>query len=118
MQIAIKDGIECLNAKCLESACKDIVHEEAFKKLVPKNYYEKYKRFLFRSYVEDNDMVKWCPSPDCHHCVISDRKSRKEPVTCKCGFSFCFQCADYEIGDHSPANCHIVDKWRDRKSVV
>lgn len=23
-----------------------------------------------------------------------------------------FQCADYEVGDHSPANCHIVDKWK------
>jgi len=32
-------------------------------------------------------------------------------VQCKCGFRFCFKCADFDIGDHAPASCEDVDKW-------
>lgn len=32
-------------------------------------------------------------------------------MTCACGFRFCFQCADYDIGDHAPAECDDVTDW-------
>jgi hypothetical protein len=36
-----------------------------YEELLPK----KYKRFLLRSYVEDNSKVKWCPAPGCDYAV-------------------------------------------------
>jgi len=114
LEINIRDGISCLSVVCMAKKCKNIVHEEAVKKTVSPAFFERYTRFMLRSYVEDNDKVKWCPAPNCGNCVKSDRNSRKEPVTCLCGFTFCFQCADFQIGDHSPAGCSIVEKWRQK----
>lgn len=39
--------------------CKNIVHEEAVKKCVSSAFYDKYTRYVLRSYVEDNDKVKF-----------------------------------------------------------
>jgi ariadne-1 len=55
--------------------------------------------------------MKWCPNPGCSNVIRCERKNRKEAVTCKCGFSFCFNCADSEIGDHMPATCENVEMW-------
>jgi len=88
LQVHIKDGIECLSVTCMAKKCDNVVHEEVVKRFVSSSYYDKYTRYMLRSYVEDNDKVKWCPAPDCNHCVKSERSFRKEPVTCSCGFSF------------------------------
>lgn len=54
----------------------------------------------------NGEQVKWCPAPNCTYSVRCERKAR--PVTCKCGFSFCFNCCDYKMGDHTPATCSQV----------
>lgn len=58
--------------------------------------------------------VKWCPRPGCDNSVKCDRRGRKQPVTCACGFSFCFQCAEADIGNHLPATCAAVKMWNDK----
>lgn len=32
-------------------------------------------------------------------------------MVCRCGFRFCFNCCDSNIGDHMPASCHDVERW-------
>lgn len=102
--------------KCPNPRCKDIVHERAFKKLVSKQNYKIYEKALLRSMVEDNPNVKYCPAPGCTNAIRCERKNRKEAVACKCGFRFCFRCADYDKGDHMPATCEQVEMWMQKAS--
>jgi len=64
--------------------------------------------------VEDNPHIKFCPAPGCTKAVKVERKNRKEAVTCSCGFGWCFQCCDYEIGDHMPATCENIEAWHQK----
>lgn len=111
LTIKIKDGPACVYAKCPAPKCKAIVHEVAYKTLVPKDLFEKYNYFLWRSFVEDNPQMKWCPAPGCTNAIRCERTGRKQPVLCQCGFAFCFRCSDSEIGDHSPVSCEHLEKW-------
>lgn len=110
----IDDGPGCISAHCMAPSCIFIVHEEAFKKCASPEKYARYKEFLLRSFVEDNPRVKWCPAPDCGNCIRVEMSERTKirTVTCTCGFRFCFQCRDREIGDHSPAACDTLETWR------
>eukprot|EP01090_Pellita_catalonica_P016142 TRINITY_DN4551_c0_g1_i1.p1 TRINITY_DN4551_c0_g1~~TRINITY_DN4551_c0_g1_i1.p1 ORF type:complete len:404 (-),score=50.42 TRINITY_DN4551_c0_g1_i1:464-1519(-) len=111
LQVAIDEGAECITKNCMAPGCKCVVHEEAYKKILSAARLKKYQKFLLRSFVEDNPKVKWCPAPDCNACIRCERKNRTEAVRCKCGFGFCFQCADYDVGEHMPASCNQVDEW-------
>jgi len=55
--------------------------------------------------------MKFCPAPDCGYVIKCERKNRNESVLCNCGFKFCFKCADYDVGDHVPSTCDMVEKW-------
>lgn len=37
-------------------------------------------------------------------------------MLCRCGFRFCFNCCDSNIGDHMPASCHDVERWMQKAS--
>jgi ariadne-1 len=93
-----------------------MVHDAAFQKLVSKEAYSKYNYYLNRSFVEDNEFIKWCPAPGCTNAIRCERPNRKAAVVCACGFTFCFKCADYEIGDHSPVSCTHLEKWLQKAS--
>jgi len=60
--------------------------------------------------------MKYCPSTDCVFIIKCERKNRNEPVVCLCGFKFCFLCHDYDIGDHVPATCQMVEWWLKKAS--
>lgn len=104
----IRDGPRAVYAKCPAPKCQATVHEEAYKSIVSAEMYERYKKFLLRSFVEDNEESKWCPSPGCSNAIRCETPNRRKPVQCKCGFKFCFRCADGDIGDHSPVPCEAV----------
>jgi len=134
LELKITAGPECIFSKCMNPTCAEIVNESAVKKLVSDGKYAQFKRFMIRSFVADNPLVcisspflskpeiathltlfslflfnaqvKWCPAPNCTYSVRCERKAR--PVTCKCGFAFCFNCCDFKIGDHTPATCSQV----------
>jgi len=116
LEMKIKEGAECTLTKCMRPKCKDLVHEDAFRIIVSPDLYTQYSRFLLRSFVDDNPQVKWCPAPGCTNSIRCDRKNRKDPVACKCGFHFCFSCADFNIGDHLPATCANIEKWLQKAS--
>jgi ariadne-1 len=111
LELKLQNSADAVWTKCPHPKCKDIVHDRAFKKLVSPTLYKTYKKSLLRSLVTDNPRMKWCPNPGCTNVIRCERKNRKEAVTCSCGFSFCFKCADSEIGDHMPATCENVEMW-------
>jgi len=116
LEMKIKEGAECTVTRCMRPKCKDIVHEEAVKRMVSPDAYAHYLKFLERSFIDDNPSVKWCPFPGCTNSVKCERKSRREAVVCKCGFRFCFHCCDKDISDHMPANCDLVERWKVKAS--
>jgi len=116
LEVKIKDGAACVMARCPSPKCRAIVHEQAYKKLISPQLYERYNIFLLRSFVDDNTQIKWCPAPGCTNAIKCERINRKQPVKCACGFCFCFRCADSEIGDHNPVICEHLEKWLQKAS--
>lgn len=116
LELKITSGPDCVSARCPAPKCKAKVHEDAYKALVGPEMFTKYSNFVIKSYVDDNPLVKWCCAPGCNYTIRCERKDRKEAVTCKCGFQFCFSCCDYEIGDHMPCPCAQVEEWLQKAS--
>lgn len=110
----VASGPNCVFAHCMAPKCTELCHEECFKRIVSPALFERYREFLHRSFIDQNPNVKWCPSPGCDNSVKCDRRGRRQPVVCACGFAFCFQCADPEIGNHLPATCESVRAWNDK----
>lgn len=101
-----------MNTDCPFPDCTKIILPEQVKSIVSPELFAKYQKFSFMSLVRGIDSMKFCPAPDCSNCIrVELHKTRILPVKCTCGFSFCFQCADYEIGDHTPATCKNVEDW-------
>jgi len=75
---------------------------------------EKYA--LYRKYFDEaivnsySGLSKFCPSPNCGNSITTSKLEAKS-VECKCGFRFCFRCADYDIGDHTPTGCDEMVAW-------
>jgi len=116
LNVKIGDGPSCIYSRCPSPKCNAIVHEQAFKQLTPDTTYQRYIKYMFRSFVDDNPHVKWCPAPGCTNAIRCERTGRRPPVLCKCGFAFCFRCADSDIGDHQPVDCERLDKWLQKAS--
>mmetsp|Transcript_2590 Transcript_2590/g.2897 ORF Transcript_2590/g.2897 Transcript_2590/m.2897 type:complete len:512 (+) Transcript_2590:112-1647(+) len=114
LELRITGTTDVTFTKCPAPKCNELTHDRAFKKLVSKEMYKRYRKKLYCSIVEDNPLVKYCPAPRCNCSIKVERKNRREPVSCSCGFKFCFQCADSDVGDHTPATCLDVEKWQEK----
>ncbi|XP_021850845.1 probable E3 ubiquitin-protein ligase ARI2 [Spinacia oleracea] len=108
--VKINDGMSRV-IRCMEYQCNDICNEGIVRNLVRKRkpeLAEKFDRFLLESYIEDNKMVKWCPSiPHCGNAIRIKDDAVCE-VECTCGKQFCFRCLS-EI--HSPCSCLMWELW-------
>jgi len=67
----------------------------------------KYQQLITDSFVQCNRLIRWCPSPDCSN-AIKVQQAEAKLVTCDCGHSFCFGCAE---NWHEPVNCILIKKW-------
>lgn len=68
---------------------------------------------LVRAACFTNRKIKKCLYTNCHfECqnLIWANTSAKR-VICSCGYSFCFECYDTDIGDHTPVSCDQAKKW-------
>jgi len=92
---------------CPARDCPTLVPEESIKKLVDEPIYEKYIRFITKSFVEDNDQVSWCPAPNCGNAITADMMNGIT-VQCSCGYRFCFSCHNEA---HTPCTCERVREW-------
>lgn len=105
---SISDGPACLDLRCPDPRCSAAVRQEMVDSLVCEEDKEKYSRYLIRSYVEDNKKAKWCPARGCEFIVSFDVGSENYNVCCRCGHSFCWNCAEEA---HRPVDCETVKKW-------
>ncbi|KQJ91001.1 hypothetical protein BRADI_4g35080v3 [Brachypodium distachyon] len=104
---SINDGPGCLALRCPEPSCSAMVLEETINRLAKDEDKVKYKKFVLRSYIEDNKKMKWCPAPDCTRAVefLGDLNY---DVSCMCKFNFCWNCTEET---HRPVSCETVSKW-------
>ena len=73
--------------------CDIVMDDRAILKVLSKDSKLKvrYQQVLINSFVECNNLLKWCPSPNCEN-VIKVPHVEAKTVTCSCGHSFCFVC--------------------------
>ncbi|GLT43042.1 hypothetical protein SLA2020_170160 [Shorea laevis] len=119
--VKINEG-QSKRIKCMAHECHAICDEAVVRNLVSKrcpDLAEKFDRILFESYIEDNKMVKWCPStPHCGNAIRVEDDEFCE-IECSCGLQFCFSCLS-EV--HSPCSCLMWEHWtkkcRDESETV
>ncbi|XP_059437764.1 probable E3 ubiquitin-protein ligase ARI8 [Corylus avellana] len=105
---AINDGPGCLMLRCPDPSCGAAVGQDMIKLLTSHEDKEKYSRYFIRSYIEDNRKTKWCPAPGCDYAVDFIVGSGSYDVTCRCSYSFCWNCTEEA---HRPVDCGTVAKW-------
>ncbi|KAJ6790192.1 hypothetical protein PWT90_07898 [Aphanocladium album] len=109
----IRDEGEAARIQCPSDGCGRILDSRSLDLLVTSELTGRYHELLNRTYVEDKDIFKWCPAPDCPNAVECGIKKKDldrivPTVECSCGFRFCFGCPN---PDHQPAPCDLVKKW-------
>ena len=107
LTLHIAEGQAYIN--CPHINCLSLVQEPTVKAIVSDDTYKKYCQFFMKSFVEDNDKVKWCPAPGCGNAVTSDMIHRGATVQCHCGYRFCFKCSEEA---HQPATCEQIKLWK------
>ncbi|XP_047336873.1 probable E3 ubiquitin-protein ligase ARI1 [Impatiens glandulifera] len=108
--VKINEG-ESRRISCMSYKCCTVCDEAKVRQLVSArrpDLAEKFDSFLFQSYIDDNDRVKWCPSaPHCGNAICVEEDQYCE-VECACGQQFCFNCLSET---HSPCSCFIWGLW-------
>ncbi|KAH7698031.1 ubiquitin-conjugating enzyme E2-binding protein 1 [Aphelenchoides avenae] len=56
--------------------------------------------------------MTWCPGTDCGR-VVEVPHAEARPITCDCGYTFCFFCGH---AWHDPISCDLLKKWLDKCS--
>ncbi|KAI4367653.1 hypothetical protein MLD38_023364 [Melastoma candidum] len=108
--VKINEG-QSKRIRCMAHKCNTICDEALVRSLVSKRRPDLvpiFDRFLLESYIEDNKMVKWCPStPHCGNAIRKEENGCYE-VECPCGMQFCFSCLSEA---HSPCSCVMWQLW-------
>ncbi|PIA53346.1 hypothetical protein AQUCO_00900134v1 [Aquilegia coerulea] len=106
---SIHDGSGCLMLRCPEHKCGAAVDQDLVNTFVSQEEdKEKYSNHLFKSYVEDNRRIKWCPAPGCDNAVKYIGDFENYDVSCNCECGFCWNCTQEA---HSPVDCDTVSNW-------
>ncbi|KAK9721206.1 hypothetical protein K7432_003600 [Basidiobolus ranarum] len=109
----IKEEGESRKIQCPGECCNLVIDAKTVELLVSPTVYERYRMLLNRTYVDDNDHLRWCPAPNCEYAVSchiphTSLSSVVPTVVCKCGHTFCFGCG---VADHQPCICALVKQW-------
>lgn len=104
LQQKIQNEGESRRIECPQDKCNVIVDEKTVEKLVDSKTMAKYRTLLNRTFVDDNDFLRWCPAPDCEYAIechipSTSLTSIVPTVQCACGYKFCFGCglADHQV---------------------
>jgi len=103
------EGHECINARCPFTKCHVTVSKSlAYSLLPPGKFRTKYEQAanIGRSFVDDNQSIKWCPGKDCGYALRA--WGGKNSVICECKHRFCFRCLQ---DDHQPCSCDQLKQW-------
>nr|XP_020651075.1 E3 ubiquitin-protein ligase ARIH2 [Pogona vitticeps] len=106
--VLVKDGvgvgISCMAQDCLLRTPEDFV----FPLLPSEELKDKYRRYLFRDYIESHFQLQLCPGADCPM-VIKVQEPKARRVQCnRCNEVFCFKCRQMY---HAPTDCATIRKW-------
>uniref|UniRef100_A0A8U7P8Z8 E3 ubiquitin-protein ligase ARIH2 n=1 Tax=Corvus moneduloides TaxID=1196302 RepID=A0A8U7P8Z8_CORMO len=106
--VLVKDGVgvgvSCMAQDCLLRTPEDFV----FSLLPSEELKDKYRRYLFRDYVESHYQLQLCPGADCPM-VIQVQEPKARRVQCnRCNEVFCFKCRQMY---HAPTDCATIRKW-------
>ncbi|KAL1925647.1 uncharacterized protein VTP21DRAFT_530 [Calcarisporiella thermophila] len=109
----IKEEGESRRIECPAADCNLIIDEKTVQMVVTPEVHQRYRDLLNRTFVDDNDFLRWCPAPGCEYAVECHVPSTSlativPTVKCNCGQRFCFGCG---LDDHQPAICPIVKRW-------
>ncbi|KAK9238294.1 hypothetical protein V1525DRAFT_401629, partial [Lipomyces kononenkoae] len=110
----IMDEGESRNIQCPGDSCSLVVNNAGIKLIAEDRVYRRYLTLLNRTFVQDNEHLRWCPAPNCEYAIRCDDVSTKDlktvvpTVQCACGYRFCFGCG---LADHQPCICVLVKKW-------
>ncbi|KAG9286773.1 hypothetical protein G9A89_012323 [Geosiphon pyriformis] len=109
----IKEEGESRRILCMANNCNVIVDEKTVALAVKKDVQARYRTLLNRTYVDDNDYLRWCPAPSCEYaieCHVPQTSliSIVPTVECDCHHRFCFGCG---VADHQPSICALVKRW-------
>lgn len=109
----VKEEGEAARIQCPSDTCPRIIDAKSMDLLVTAELNDRYRQLLNKTYVQDNDHLKWCPAPYCENAVSCGVKKKDlgkivPTVACSCGYRFCFGCI---LTDHQPAPCELVKMW-------
>lgn len=106
---SITDGPGCLTLCCPEPGCQAIAGLDIFDRLASDEEKQKYDQYLFRSYIEGNRCLKWCPGPGCDLAVqLNEGEGENLDIRCDCSYGFCWNCLEE---NHRPVDCVTVERW-------
>nr|XP_014427526.1 E3 ubiquitin-protein ligase ARIH2 [Pelodiscus sinensis] len=106
--VLVKDGVG-VGVSCMAQDCPLRTPEDFVFPLLPsEELKDKYRRYLFRDYVESHYQLQLCPGADCPM-VIQVQEPRARRVQCnRCNEVFCFKCRQMY---HAPTDCATIRKW-------
>uniref|UniRef100_A0A3Q3X178 RBR-type E3 ubiquitin transferase n=1 Tax=Mola mola TaxID=94237 RepID=A0A3Q3X178_MOLML len=106
--VLVKDGMG-VGISCMAQDCSLQMPEDFVLPLLPaEELKDKYRRYLFRDYVESHFQLQLCPGADCP-IVIKVQEPRARRVQCnRCSEVFCFKCRQMY---HAPTDCATIRKW-------
>ena len=102
-------------AQCLGYGCKYPLPDSVILGFLDESDRKKFHDASVRQFVQEDPHYKECPGRGCDYVTYAKGPLGKAPVMCfGCNFVFCFQCNDYDIGDHRPCTCEQMAKWNER----
>lgn len=123
LNIKIQEG-EAHNIICPAFDCFQLVPVDIIENLVSREMDKRYLQFDIKAFVENNPVIKWCPTPGCERAVRltcqrsgSTMDQLKFPllsapaVDCGKGHLFCWEC----LGEaHEPCDCQTWKNWQQK----
>eukprot|EP00826_Nyctotherus_ovalis_P049942 TRINITY_DN6072_c0_g1_i2.p1 TRINITY_DN6072_c0_g1~~TRINITY_DN6072_c0_g1_i2.p1 ORF type:complete len:502 (+),score=168.25 TRINITY_DN6072_c0_g1_i2:72-1577(+) len=106
-EAALSKGTEGVYARCPFLKCFMQIPRSFFKKYCDPGSFEKYTKYLCKSFTDNNKNIKWCPAPGCKYFAASEF-GFPDTITCKCGFVFCANCS---LESHKPIDCEMLKNW-------
>jgi hypothetical protein len=105
------------NLGCPTKDCVELFSDNEIKNLISDEYYYKYRKFLMRAKIKDDNNLVVCPIVDCDE----EEKKINKKYTCNNGHNFCSNCnqawhgysdcdKDKEIKDFATYSGYIVKK--------
>ncbi|XP_067862519.1 ankyrin repeat and IBR domain-containing protein 1 isoform X2 [Heptranchias perlo] len=120
LNIKIQEG-EAHNIICPAFDCYQLVPVDIIENLVSREMDKRYLQFDIKAFVENNPVIRWCPTPGCERAVrltcqrsgstmdqLSFPLLSAPAVDCGKGHLFCWEC----LGEaHEPCDCQTWKNW-------